>query len=1029
MLLVAAALVFHLELVRHSLTGTHYRFRQFVDDQPIAGAEVNVTVRPDGTTETTENIVSAPPRALAHPVAGLAIVNVNGVARYARQTFDGRVARFLDAETGALIREEPRYAGAKPARVFDPNPIEKLNDPNLQDQNNSASAVPDSAYSIVELDDVNPSGPLGGPYVQIVDVDLPAIAPIDASQSLILDRSETGFDDVNAYFHIDRSQRYVQSLGYAGPRGIAQYPVPVDTHALDGADNSLFIPSQLQPGRGTLLFGDGGTDDAEDANLLVHEYAHALHEWISPGTFLGQFNSEGRAMSEGFADYWSFSASYAPSVASGRDPFCLADWDARCWLDAASERCGYPVGADCLRRLDSPKTVADFVPSNSPGTEHLNGEIWSSALREIFVAMTQRYGADAGRRTADTIVIESLFGAPPNPGFAGIARKMIAADRYLNSGANADLICAAMASRGILSGCAVLPRGELTLFQSSERGVPIPDNDPNGVTLHAFVSDARAIERIAVQVDIQHTNRGDLKIVLIAPDGTEVVLQNPSNDHAHDIHAIFGRDANPAESLDVLRGRPAAGEWRLHVSDVLPRDTGTVLSWSLVVQFVGETPGAPARPTASSRQTIPVAGRIHGANGTFFTTDVRLLNRGARDTIATLIFTPDGADGRTEFTAVNVNVPEGNVVALNDVIGDTFGTEGIGQLEVDGDVIATSRTYTRNASGGTLGEFIPPVPAPGATSTVFLLRVLNNGIFRSNVGVAELAGNDGHVRVTFYDAATGSQIAESTQPIQPFGHIQLAATAGTAMTATITVIDGNARIAGYASIIDNRTGDASFVSGDSGDGVRDLMAPAISASGALGTDWSTDLWLARIDAANATHPITVTYSDRATSRTKSVSATLPARSSRAFPDVVRLSFNALGTAGIMSATLEDGAVGAAVIANSTLTGTFAQSVRFLQPSSGPQLDLPYVESSDEFRTNIGLMSDFPSAVRVTLFSAAGDVLDTAVRTLSPFRLDQFQIRQTVVNGHARIEVLSGRVAAYASVVDNITGDASFVPAQ
>src|SRR4029079_10247820 len=101
-----------------------------------------------------------------------------------------------------------------PARVFVANPVEKLNAPSLRDDNNSSAAVPDRAYSVVDLE-VNPSGPLGGPYCQIVDSQPPSIAPVDSSSSLLLSRGESGFEDVNAYFHVDRSQRYLQSLGYS----------------------------------------------------------------------------------------------------------------------------------------------------------------------------------------------------------------------------------------------------------------------------------------------------------------------------------------------------------------------------------------------------------------------------------------------------------------------------------------------------------------------------------------------------------------------------------------------------------------------------------------------------------------------------------------------------------------------------------------------------------------------------------------------------------------------------------------------
>ncbi len=1019
MLLITAALVLRLELVRHSLVGTHYRYGQSLDGQKIVGAELDRTVRPDGTIEEVSDLVSHSPG--LRQGEGRFLVNVNGEAHWATLAIENRIARYVDAETGAVIRIEPRFARAKPARVFEANPIEKLNDPNLQDQNNSATAVPDAAYSIVDLDDVNPSGPLGGPYVQITDFEAPYIAPVDGSQSLVFDRSQTGFEDVNAYFHIDRSQHYLQSLGYGGARTIAPYPVPVDTHALNGEDNSLFIPAP-ETGHGALVFGDGGTDDAEDPNLVLHEYAHIIHEWIAPGTFLGPFNSENRAISEGFADYWGFSASYEETLRSGADPFCFADWDARCWADASSEHCGYPAGAQCLRRLDSDKTMASFNINDSPGTEYLNAPIWSSALREIFVALTQRYGVERGKRIADTIVIESLFGAPPNPGFAAIARRMIAADRYLHGGANADVICAAMTHRGILTGCAVLPRGELTFFESVERGAAIPDNDPAGITLHTFVSDPRAIERIFVRVDIDHPFRGDLRIVLVAPDGSQFVLQNPSPDRTANIRATFGRDAIPADSLEPLRGRSAGGEWRLLVSDLRPRDAGTMLSWGVVIQFAGDEP-ALTRPSPAVRQTIPVAGRIPGANGTFFTTDVRILNRGARDVTATLIFTPSGADGRSDFAAVNVSVAAGQVVALNDVVGTWFGTTGIGQLEIDGDVVATSRTYTRSTRGGTYGEAIPPARARTRRNSfpLTVIRIRSNADFRTNIGFAETGGGFGTIAVTYFSSR--KVVGESTYPIAPFGHIQAAVPFDSAI-ALVRVTDGNAEVAAYASVVDNRSGDATFVEGETADRQRTVLAPAINGRGALNTFWSTDVYLA--SGLNTT--IALSYVARGTMQSAMFGSAVFPNTLSYWPDIVRSPFGAPNTAGVMRTTLGLGDFASVVIVNNGAI-SFGQSVPLLEPAFSAQLDIPFVESSAAFRTNIGLMSEIDAVANVSVLDASGKMLETTMHALAPNQLDQFTIGVPVTNGRVHIDVLSGRVAAYASVVDNATADAAFVSAK
>ncbi|MET9255449.1 S8 family peptidase [Streptomyces sp. NPDC003717] len=78
---------------------------------------------------------------------------------------------------------------------------------------------------------------------------------------------------------------------------------------------------------------------------------------------------------------------------------------------------------------------------------------------------------------------------------------------------------------------------------------------------------------LAVTVDIRHTFRGDLKVELIAPDGTAYPLKGyDSNDGADNVQATYPVDAS-AET--------ANGTWKLRVTDNWVNDTGYVNAWSL----------------------------------------------------------------------------------------------------------------------------------------------------------------------------------------------------------------------------------------------------------------------------------------------------------------------------------------------------------------------------------------------------------------------------------------------------------------
>jgi Zn-dependent metalloprotease len=78
-----------------------------------------------------------------------------------------------------------------------------------------------------------------------------------------------------------------------------------------------------------------------------------------------------------------------------------------------------------------------------------------------------------------------------------------------------------------------------------------------------------------VAVSIVHTYRGDLRIDLVAPDGSTYNLKGSSgSDSADNVNATYTVN---------LSGEAADGTWRLRVQDVYRQDTGRIDSWTLTV--------------------------------------------------------------------------------------------------------------------------------------------------------------------------------------------------------------------------------------------------------------------------------------------------------------------------------------------------------------------------------------------------------------------------------------------------------------
>ena len=111
---------------------------------------------------------------------------------------------------------------------------------------------------------------------------------------------------------------------------------------------------------------------------------------------------------------------------------------------------------------------------------------------------------------------------------------------------------------------------------------PIPDlgeaTDP--ITFPLDV----AIEEIEVNVDIRHTFRGDLRVILEPPRGGEIVLENRTGGGQDDIVRSFRSSAEP-ELFEPVLGTSAKGEWRLKVVDMARRDVGVLVKWGVAIAY------------------------------------------------------------------------------------------------------------------------------------------------------------------------------------------------------------------------------------------------------------------------------------------------------------------------------------------------------------------------------------------------------------------------------------------------------------
>jgi hypothetical protein len=210
---------------------------------------------------------------------------------------------------------------------------------------------------------------------------------------------------------------------------------------------------------------------------------------------------------------------------------------------------------------------------------------------------------------------------------------------------------------------------------------------------------------------------------------------------------------------------------------------------------------------------------------TNFHSDIRIYNGGSNAATVNATFYPQGSG--TPVTIDPFSIEPGGVRAFDDVVATKFNANGLGGSIVltttaPTSMVATGRTYTIDANGGTFGQFIPGVmPSQGIGTgdrPLQILQLEQSTNFRSNLGLAELSGNPATVHVTAF--LPDSKTAVSTDvPLAPNQFIQLNQVLASIYPGqdvynariSVEVTGGTGRVSAYGSVIDNLSKDPTFV--------------------------------------------------------------------------------------------------------------------------------------------------------------------------------------------------------------------------
>ncbi len=468
---------------RESLGAVHVRYQQTVAGTPVLGAYASVSIAKDGgevrsslDRRTNARAPQVPPRirkdtalataqaalpphsARGDPAIELVYVPAGDDLRLAWQVQVPTLRPFADwlvlvaADTGEVLLKRDLVVFDS-GRVFDPNPAVAsggvVPPPDHCDSSSNAALLAPFIEDRPLLGIQGDQNQLKGEYVDLTAPGiLGSLTPAGQADepSRIYDYAcdDPRFEEVMVYYHIDTLQRKLRSLGFWGNSAVVDRSIPAHAH-YDGGGSPFYICNAFYSlFDGGLHFGDRDAgecpppvDFAEDADVIVHEYGHAIQAdqvplWGAIGTL--ELVEEALAMGEGFSDFLTAVVFDSPCVGE--------------WLSLETNRCDGQPG---IRFLDNDLVYpTDFAACELEelgiAEPHCAGEIWGGALWDLVLALGNDQDA---RDVVLTLVIDSHFYLDPVSTFADGAAAIRQADVDLFAGAHVPTIDAVFAGKGI----------------------------------------------------------------------------------------------------------------------------------------------------------------------------------------------------------------------------------------------------------------------------------------------------------------------------------------------------------------------------------------------------------------------------------------------------------------------------------------------------------------------------------------------------------------------------------------------------
>lgn len=485
------------------------------------------------------------------------------------------------------------------------------------------------------------------------------------------------------------------------------------------------------------------------------------------------------------------------------------------------------------------------------------------------------------------------------------------------------------------------------------------------------------------------------------------------------------------------------------------REAVAVGSYGTVATAAMET-GLSIGSASTGTWVVPTAAHVGGLVGTAWRTDVALFNPGAEEAVVGTYLLARGRDNLDPLPHV-VTLQPGKQVLLEDVVKTALGeasAAGTLVLVAKNELLISSRTFT-SMPGGTFGQHVPALRLDQGLEggdEARLIGLARNARFRTNLGFANVSGEPARVDVELHDDS-GLLLASRAFDLKGWESLQVTDVFGYLHAPNVE--DGYAvvrprsagRVFAYASVIDNRTGDPTCVLPSLAVTDEPLLLPsAAHVDGLNRSVWRTDLEVCNTGPTQATFTIELLPGGRDNTVAVGGTFTLVPGGCRRYPDLVGELFATSGS-GALRVTPRAGVVAASARTYCLTTeGTFGQSIPGTPASAGVVSEggwrLVQLSQSamagEGFRTNVGFLNLEPVPLRVEAkaWFADGQASGLKILDLPPFGFLQDNHFLVEVGASAPLASVTvrpltpgARVLAYASVVDNRSGDAIYIPGQ